>query len=61
MESIENFDLSELKISRDKLRSTILENHIHLMNRALLRSEESLVLSIREVSQSLELMEGCIT
>ena len=32
----------------------ILENHIHLISQALIRSKGSLVLSIREVSQSLE-------
>ena len=61
METIENFDFNELKISREEIK----EYDIHIgkpypsYEQALLRSEGNLVLSIREVSQRLELMEGC--
>ena len=50
MDTIENFDFNELRMSSDEIKSTILENHIHLMSQALLRRDGSLVLSIREVA-----------
>ena len=60
MDTIENFDFNELRISSDEIKEYDTgKPHPSYISQALLRSEGSLVLSIREVSQSLESMEGC--
>ena len=59
MDTMENFDFNELRISSNEIKEYDALNHIHLISQALLRSEGRSVLSIREASQRLWLMEGC--
>ena len=63
MDTIENFDVTELRISSDEIKEYDTgKPYPSYISQALLRSKGSLVLSIRGGggSQSLELMEGCI-